>query len=759
MDTRLQTVIASLSITEGVWHEKASNMSVLEVSSTLPTTHGRGSVHVLVETIGGFPDPNGVQQQIVHIVQEQSQTPGSITAGITQAIKKANAFLFEENLNAAREDRGIAGVTCVVLKDQDAFVGQCGPSVLYHVGKGHTTRLPPESTWLTSETLQEIDVGKQPPLGLRKNMEPELSHLHVREGDLLILASTSLGKLVTEDDMASEVLQLDAQGVRDRLESLAPGTDLTAIIIELRALKEPASAEEKAIGVPASAGALASLFARASAAVRGWRQSRAGRAYEGEDQDEAESAYASDEDEGILTTRPSIDLSGAAASVANALSTVGRGLATLLVRILPESEATQEGKRPRSVTARKARGAQKPGRDRAEHYDRRWLWAALLIPVVVAMTYVLTRVQYERAREAEFRHLVTSFEETSAAGEASTVADEQRVKLVEAQALLEQALAIKPEDQELLGKLAVIQSQLDRVNRVHRLTGIESLQELADIDGAKARPEKVLVQGTDVYVLDLGVHRIYNYLLNEARDGLQDLAGDRILLREGDEQGAIVLGEFLDMAWVDAGGLLGTNSLLALDRQGHVLQYDPGFQVRELPAVGIDLWEEPVAATGYYGRLYVLDPKANQLLRYTLTNGGFEGMPSNYFSPENVADLANATDIAIDGNVYILHSDGVIAKYQEGASVPFTQRDLDRPLDGPTSLYVTGFMDEDGYVYIADAGNQRIVQFSKTGEFIRQLLGTDAMHMNDLRSLYVDEATEELFFINASGLYLARLPS
>jgi hypothetical protein len=68
-------------------------------------------------------------------------------------------------------------------------------------------------------------------------------------------------------------------------------------------------------------------------------------------------------------------------------------------------------------------------------------------------------------------------------------------------------------------------------------------------------------------------------------------------------------------------------------------------------------------------------------------------------------------------------------------------------------------MDEDGYVYVSDAGNQRIVQFSKTGEFIRQLLGTDAMHMDDLRSLYVDEVTEELFFINGSGLYLARLPS
>jgi sugar lactone lactonase YvrE len=108
--------------------------------------------------------------------------------------------------------------------------------------------------------------------------------------------------------------------------------------------------------------------------------------------------------------------------------------------------------------------------------------------------------------------------------------------------------------------------------------------------------------------------------------------------------------------------------------------------------------------------------------------------------------------------MYILHADGMISKYQEGTGVPFTQSNLDVPLKNPSSIAVTGFMDEDGYVYVADVGNQRVVQFSKGGEFIRQLRAPDATDMNDLRSIFVDEAAQKLFLLNGNKLYVAQLP-
>jgi hypothetical protein len=235
--------------------------------------------------------------------------------------------------------------------------------------------------------------------------------------------------------------------------------------------------------------------------------------------------------------------------------------------------------------------------------------------------------------------------------------------------------------------------------------------------------------------------------------------GAGVLLSRGDELDGVVVGELLDIAWVEAGGLLGTNTLLAVDRAGHMFRSDPGFEPGALPATDSGTWKKPVAATGYYGRLYLLDPEANRVLRYTLTNGGLEGQPDDYLEAETVADLAGAVDLAIDGNVYVLHENGMISKYQEGVAVPFAPRNLDRPINRPTAILATGYMDEEGYVYVADAGNSRIVQLSKTGEFIRQLQVAEPAQLDGLKGIYVDESQKELFFVNGKGLYLATLPS
>jgi len=374
------------------------------------------------------------------------------------------------------------------------------------------------------------------------------------------------------------------------------------------------------------------------------------------------------------------------------------------------------------------------------------------------LLFALTRFQYGRARQAEFQQLVKEFEEARAAAESSTVVAEQRVQLAEALGLVTQALAMKPDDEELQAQQKTVQEWLDRVNRLSRIYYFSELQEFADTESAPSQPRKVLMQGIDVYVLDLGTDRVYKYLLNEQRDGLQILPGDAVLLRKGDQRGETSVDTLLDIAWVEAGGLRGTSNLLAIDRQGQVLQYDPSLGLSEFATADGSMWVEPVAAAGYYGRLYVLDRQANQVLRYVLTNTGYDGAPSSYIQAAAASDLGDAVDMAIDGNVYLLHSSGRVSKYQEGIGAPFPLTDLDRPLSNPSSIFVTGFLDEDGYVYVADAGNQRIVQFSKTGEFIGQFQDRDSTHMDDLRSVFVEETEKKLFLINGNKLYLAHLP-
>lgn len=741
MDGRLRTAVDSFSFVNGVLQESASTLDAFEQSALIPDRRGRGNLYVLVETIGGFPDHAQVQQQIIQVAQEYFRTTGSITAGIRAAIKTANAKVFDANLNAPREQRGVAGVTLMVLKDRDAYVGQLGPALLYHVGKGEFRRMPAESTWLSSETLGDIDTDRQPPLGLRREVEPELSHLYVTDGDVLILASTLLAKLATEDDIRAAGTHRGASGARQSLQSLAGGEDVSALVVEVLAVGEaPVAArpaERPGLWARISSGVRESLHARPAESLLAAEEQAALEEEEYWEEEEAEAAPRT------------IDVRGAAQSLWRALTKVGRGLAVLVARVLPEAEPGQRGRR------RGARRAKAP----AAHADRRWLWIALLIPVLVIAIFALTRYQYARSRQQDFEQLWESAQQAKTAAQISTSASEQRVKLAQALSALDEALLVKPEDEQILTERQELSNWLDRINQVSRLFYFNLLKEFPDTEEVKNQLGTAVVQGIDVYVLDVGMNRVYKYLFNEAKDAFQALVTGPVLLRKGDQHGEITVDDLLDVAWVESTPALGSSALFILDKQGHVLEYDPALgRISAFPTADTSGWQNPVAVTGYFGRLYLLDPGANRILKYPLTSGGYEGPPTDYLQPDPATNLADAVDLAIDGNVYVLHADGRIAKYSEGVGVPFPQKNLDEPLKAPCCIFVTGSMDESGSVYVADSGNSRIVQFTKAGEFVRQLRSRDAGYMDELRGLFVDEAGKTLYPVDGNKLYQVTLP-
>ncbi len=754
MDAKLRTVVDSFGFVDGALQEQASNLGAFEQSTLLPDKRGRGNLYVLVETIGGFPVHAQVQQQIIQAAQEYFHTSGSITAGIRTAIKTANAGVFDSNLNAPREQRGVAGLTLLVLKDRDAYVGQLGPSLLYHIGKGEFRRLPAESTWLTSETLEEIDTDRQPPLGLRREVEPELSHLYVRDGDLLVLASTLLAKLATDDEVRAAITRRGTSSVRQSLLSLARGEEVSALVVDV--LSVGAEAEGEAVAPVEAPVKKPGLLGRISSGLRD--SLRAGPPETEMPAEEEGAAAPEEEEEGweeeeAEPAAPALDLRDAARSAWRGLSGLGRGLAALLARVLPETEPGQRARRQQAHRAAASTG----------HADRRWLWVALLIPVLVIAIFAVTRFQYERSQQARYEQLLAIADQAQVEARGSTSAAEQRAKLNEALAALDQALELKKGNTQIEGEIKTKRDELsgwlDRINNTARLFFFNPLKEFPDTDTARSKLGTLVVQGIDVYLLDRGMNRVYKYLLNEARDGLQNLATDSVLLRKGDQHGEITVEDLMDIAWVESTPALGNSALFIVDTRGQVLEYDPAAGgIAAFPTADSSAWRGPVAMTGYVGRLYLLDPGANQVLRYVLTSTGYDGSPGNYLQAATGASIADAVDLAIDGNVYVLHADGRISKFGEGAAVPFSQKGLDEPLKSPSCIFVTGSLDNSGNVYVADAGNSRIVQFNKAGEFVRQFRSRDAVYMAALRGLVVDEAAKKLYLVDGNKLYLVTLP-
>jgi hypothetical protein len=94
------------------------------------------------------------------------------------------------------------------------------------------------------------------------------------------------------------------------------------------------------------------------------------------------------------------------------------------------------------------------------------------------------------------------------------------------------------------------------------------------------------------------------------------------------------------------------------------------------------------------------------------------------------------------------------------AEVEFSVTGLDAPLRSPTAIF-TAPDDEIQYLYVADAGNQRIVQLEKDGRFLRQFkpsLG-EAVTFANLQDIFVDEIGGRLYILDNNNLYVGNMPT
>jgi hypothetical protein len=115
----------------------------------------------------------------------------------------------------------------------------------------------------------------------------------------------------------------------------------------------------------------------------------------------------------------------------------------------------------------------------------------------------------------------------------------------------------------------------------------------------------------------------------------------------------------VDIAWLDTPNVVGQDTLIALDPDGRLLYCtSDGTMAVTLLTAPYDGWNNPVAFEAFQGRIYVMEPRANEIWVYTRDDKFFGQAPVRYFT-ESAIDLSDAIDISIvQGSIYILHEDG-----------------------------------------------------------------------------------------------------
>ncbi len=193
------------------------------------------------------------------------------------------------------------------------------------------------------------------------------------------------------------------------------------------------------------------------------------------------------------------------------------------------------------------------------------------------------------------------------------------------------------------------------------------------------------------------------------------------------------------------------NSLLFFTKNGRVLEYQDNHFGSVPSSEGT--YHKGVAVKAYGSKFYVLDSAANQIWKYTRRRDKFDVAEAYNVD----ADLKKGISIAIDGNIYVLNSDGTLLKLLSGSKQNLTiKRSPAKALLNPTKVYTTLDMPQ---LYILEPAQHRVLMYykdDKTGglTYSAQYIFDD---LNDIRDFYVDKEGKNMYLLDQSKVYKVAL--
>lgn len=782
-----ETAIAQLAIADGAWQESPDTVAQFDETALFGSEIGRGNLFVVVEVAGDAAGRDEIAREIVETTRrEYAASRGSITLALTQAARAANDAFYYINVGLAPELRRIAGMTAAILREDELFIAQAGPGLTCVQRGNELRRYPDISQWFNADetalaewlAARNFPTPGAVPMGMRRDYAPDVFHVALQPGDAVVLSTRALAHVLSNQELLDTVAQRHPDEIVASLEDLAGAADLAVIVIRL--------AGENLAPAPLRPDSYLEALAESSAPAiepelpveEPVYQLPPIPAYLSEESPQAPALAVEPpvEEEPLPEPKPhrerrSIDLAPARnallrgtagvmgllagifgrinwsslgkaidGAISAVLRLVARALVFLINAIMPgtpkESAASRAPTSPRAQTA--------------------WQLAALVFPIMLIIaggaTWANYRADQQRIQAAQLARLVQ--DANKAIEDAKNVGRNDKNA---ARELLQKAIDFTEQTKKLDPTYPPARkAYYDATDELDKLNGVLVLfpTMFATLPDAKANITRVLFRSSDVFVLDRGGQRVYRYAVNDA--GLTTATPtptDNAILKAGDKVENRTVGELIDMTWIEAG------RLVVIDRTGAFWQFEPArsaWSVRV--ATDAAQWKNVNLLASYTGNLYLSDPARNQILKYVAASEGVWTAAVTYFAPETRADLSNVTDLAIDSDVWLLRGDGSIFRYTAGKPNDLKLRDLEVPLSKPTMLVTAQPM---AAMYIADAGNQRIVQIDKvSGKFVRQFKPTSQLRESFqlLKALAVDEPNRKFFWVSGNTVYLATIP-
>ncbi len=391
------------------------------------------------------------------------------------------------------------------------------------------------------------------------------------------------------------------------------------------------------------------------------------------------------------------------------------------------------------------------------------LWGAAGVPVLVVVLTIAVYVQFGRARQFNYYVDQARMEATLGRNSKDAIQAAPHWRQVLLWSSLAHEIRSNHPDVELLETAAI--GFLDVIDRVERVD-----VELISLDGLQpnANISKILARGSSVYLLDLKNQSVNRAVLTTS--GQYQL--DPVFECRNGAIGGQSIETLVDIAWLDTPNVVGQDTLIALDPDGRLLYCtSDGTMAVTLLTPPYDGWNNPVALEAFQGRIYVMEPDANEVWVYTRDDKFFVQAPERYFS-ESAIDLSDAIDISIvQGSIYILHEDGhmteCIRKSQDlppecNLEMTYIDGRLGRVNDTsfenvsfPVSM--AAYPPPYSSLYLTDSKSPGVFQFSLRLAYQREFRAVSSNGEVEAIGFAVGPG-RDLFFASKDSLYVGKRP-
>jgi len=245
-------------------------------------------------------------------------------------------------------------------------------------------------------------------------------------------------------------------------------------------------------------------------------------------------------------------------------------------------------------------------------------------------------------------------------------------------------------------------------------------------------------------ILDLGGQVLYR--TNHAGEQME------IALRPGETVEGQPTGRLVTAAWSPPRGANSEGQLVVIDHVRSILGLDnAGTPARRWWPPDNAAWQRLGASAASYDDLFVLDTNREELWRYPARLPGAAG--SVALRAADDLPLGSAVDVATDGNLYLLFSDGQIVKQAPSSGrLPFEAAVPHRPLRAPTAIYAHPDLD---HIWVLEPAEARVVELTNQGSYVRQFAFPPELMRNAV-GLHV-QASQELRVLTTQSILLVQM--